>query len=205
VTAMATQSHRRFMSYAEFEALPREGMITMLLDGEYVVLPSPKPRHQSLVGEIFGSIWGHLKAHPIGVVFPAPLDVVLSEEAARVIQPDVFVILTEHESRVEEARIKGLPDLAIEVLSRDANRYDKGKKLQYYDEYGIGELWHVDQYRPRVEVYRRDPAGRLTVARALGPGDTLETPLLPGFALTLDALYRERPGKAPPGSGRSAR
>ncbi len=37
---MATQSHRKFMTYEEFEALPRYGRITMLLDGEYIVSPS---------------------------------------------------------------------------------------------------------------------------------------------------------------------
>ena len=92
--------------------------------------------------------------------------------------------------RVDEARVEGMPDLAIEVLSRDANRYDKGKKLQYYDEYDVNELWHVWQDKQRIEVFRRHSAGRLRPAFEAREGDKLQTPLVPGFELDVDALYR---------------
>ncbi len=187
---MATQPHRR-MTYQEFDALPRYGMLTMLLDGEYIVLPSPKRPHARLVARLLQSLMNFLDAHPIGEAYAAPLDVVLSESAARVIQPDVFFVADQHLSHFDEARLRGMPDLAIEVLSRDANRYDKGKKLEYYDEYGIPELWHVHQDRPRIEIYRRDPPGRLRVAEAIGPGDTLRTPLLHDFELAIASLYRD--------------
>ncbi|MBM3268399.1 MAG: Uma2 family endonuclease [Candidatus Sericytochromatia bacterium] len=189
---MATQSHRKFMTYEEFEALPREGMITMLLDGEYVVLVSPTKRHQRIIGRLHLRLGNFLEAHPeLGEVYLAPLDVVLSREARRVIQPDIFFISRERRDRAEGTLIEGMPDLAIEVLSRDANRYDKGKKLQYYDEYDTSELWHVWQDKPKIEVFRRDAAGRLRLALEVGRADLLQTPLLPGFELDTAALYRD--------------
>ncbi len=132
---MATHSHPSFMSYEEFEALPREGMITMLLDGEYVVAPSPTKRHQVIIGRIHLEIGNFLRANRhLGEVLLAPLDVVLSKEARRVIQPDVFFIAKANARDDAIPVIHGMPDLAIEVLSGDTNRWDKGKKLQYYGE-----------------------------------------------------------------------
>ncbi len=191
---MATQSHRKFMTYEEFEALPRHGMITMLLDGEYVVAPSPKRKHQILIGRIYLELGNFLKTHPLGDVYLAPLDVVLSKEAARVIQPDIFFIGKEKQDRLGDWEIvHGMPDLAIEVLSGPTNRYDKGKKLQYYSEYGIPELWHVSQQRPCIEIYRSAKPGGLVAVAEARPGDRLTTPLLPDFELDVEALYRDLP------------
>ncbi|MBM3266943.1 MAG: Uma2 family endonuclease [Candidatus Sericytochromatia bacterium] len=190
---MATQSHRSFMTYEEFAALPREGMITMLLDGEYIVAPSPVRRHQIILGRLHLELGLWLRAAGRGTLYLAPLDVVLSKAAARVIQPDIFYLTDDAPERWENGILLGMPDLAIEILSKNMNRYDKGRKLEYYDEYGTRELWHVHQERPKVEVYRRDPAGRLGVAATLGGGDRLETPLLPGFSLELALLYAELP------------
>jgi hypothetical protein len=45
---MATQPSRQFMTYQEFEDMPRYGMISELLDGEFFVV-SPLIRHQRIV------------------------------------------------------------------------------------------------------------------------------------------------------------
>lgn len=191
---MATQSHRNFMTYEEFEALPREGMITMLLDGEYVVAPSPKPKHQRLIDRIYLELGNFIRTHPLGEVLLAPLDVVLSKEAARVIQPDIFFLGNEKLGRLGDAElIQGMPDLAIEVLSGDTNKYDRGKKLQYYAEYGVPELWHVHQKRPCIEIFRSTGPESLAKAQDAVPGDRLATPLLPGFELDVAALFQGLP------------
>lgn len=190
---MATRSHQRLMTYEEFAALPREGMITMLLDGEYIQLPSPVDRHQELLGRLYLRIGNFLEDHPLGRVLLAPLDVVLSKPRARVIQPDLIFIPKADTSRYENGIIMGSPAFAIEVLSKDAKRYDLGKKLAYYNEYGTAELWHVHQGRPAIDVYRRDEQGSLVKALEVGPGDRLTTPFFPGFDLDVARLFADLP------------
>jgi len=56
-----------------------------------------------------------------------------------------------------------------------------------YAETGTRELWLVDTPARTVLVYR---AGAFDDAAELGPEATLTTPLLPGFALPLDELFR---------------
>jgi hypothetical protein len=56
----------------------------------------------------------------------------------------------------------------------------------------IHELWLVDDAADTVLVYRRSKPGARTfdVALELVPGDVLDSPGLPGFALPLDELFR---------------
>ncbi|MBM3274304.1 MAG: Uma2 family endonuclease [Candidatus Sericytochromatia bacterium] len=190
---MATQPSRKFMTYQEFEDMPRHGMISELLDGEFYVV-SPVLRHQRLVRKLLVALDAFLEGHPIAEVIPAPFDIVLSKEQARVIQPDLMILTTETHNRLErnrkyqEARLLGMPYMAIEVLSGDG-RHDRGKKLQYYAENRVPELWHVWPDSTLVEVYRTEASGHFSKVTAAGPGAVVTTPLLPGFELEVDALY----------------
>ena len=78
----------------------------------------------------------------------------------------------------------------IEILSpgpRNIAR-DRDTKLKLYARRGADEYWIADWWQHRIEVYRRDGA-LLALAAALGTGDTLTSPLLPGFVLPLDRLF----------------
>ena len=61
------------------------------------------------------------EAHPVGEVFCAPLDIVLSQHD--VVEPDVFYISHERAAKVltpENAR--GAPELVIEIASKSTRR-----------------------------------------------------------------------------------
>jgi hypothetical protein len=54
---------------------------------------------------------------------------------------------------------------------------------------GIGEVWFVDQV-PGVLVCRRPSPGAAFVDHELGARDTLISPLLDGFSVAVDELFR---------------
>lgn len=87
-------------------------------------------------------------------------------------------------------RNDGPPDLAVEVRSPGTWALDIGPKLRQYERSGTKELWLVDPTSRTVLVFRRDGTGFETT-QDLGPGETLSTPLLPGFALALDDLFAD--------------
>ena len=60
-----------------YRALPPEAPRMELLDGEYVVAPSPSERHQSAVGTIYRALGNYLESNPLGKLYVAPLDVYL--------------------------------------------------------------------------------------------------------------------------------
>lgn len=84
-----------------------------------------------------------------------------------------------------------VPDICVEIRSVSTWRYDVGAKKRVYEAGGLPELWLVDDVAETVLVYRRSEPGSETfdVALELGKGDTLGSPQLPGFALSLDELF----------------
>jgi Uma2 family endonuclease len=91
-------------------------------------------------------------------------------------------------------RHPGPPELAVEVRSPSTWALDVGPKLRRYDEAGTRELWLVDLPVSTVLVFRRvgDDAA-FDDGVDVGPGDTLTSPLLPGFALPIDELFADLP------------
>ncbi|MGH9759589.1 MAG: Uma2 family endonuclease, partial [Blastocatellia bacterium] len=57
---------------------------------------------------------------------------------------------------------------------------------------GVLEYWLIDWRTRSVEVYRRQGAD-LCACEILGTGDTLDTPLLPGFSCSVDSLFARIP------------
>jgi Uma2 family endonuclease len=78
----------------------------------------------------------------------------------------------------------------VEVLSPGPTneRRDREAKLKLYSRRGVQEYWIVDWQRRQVEVYRREQAA-LRLAHTLLPGDTIDSPLLPGFQCQIERFF----------------
>jgi Uma2 family endonuclease len=131
-------------------ALPEDGQRYELLDGELLVTPSPRPRHQVIVGEIAMRLAAYVQSAGIGRVLASPAD--LFGRMGQLLQPDLFVI----PSRAVPERWDALPDpiLVVEVLSPSTARYDRGLKRRFYLRAGVPEFWIVDVDARMVERWR---------------------------------------------------
>lgn len=176
------QAHRRtLVSEAEFLALPESTQRVELLDGEVIVSPSPTFWHQEILRRILFSLgqWAARQTHPV-TVGQSPLDVRFGPD--RILQPDAFVILgaipADHAGPI--ARI---PDLCVEVLST-SRLYDRVTKRFIYAQAGVREYWVVEP----AGVVERFAGPELTQVEEIR--DRLTSPLLAGYELDLDALFR---------------
>lgn len=181
---MGTMPEQGTLTYADLATFPDDGLRRELLDGELIVSPAPRIRHQRLVGYLHAHIWMHLQANGGGEVFVAPTDVVLSD--ANVVEPDLFVLTTEQVDLVTHANVQGPPALAIEVLSHA--RIDRVRKHDVYARFGVPEYWIVDPETDRVEIYRL-VGGTYERPEVLTPGDTLSTVRFPGLELDVRQLF----------------
>lgn len=178
------------LTYEDYLAFPDDGRRHEILDGEHYVVPSPVTKHQAISGRLFGALWDYLLQNRIGTIFTAPYDVVLSD--LDVVQPDLIYISNERASIITEKNVQGAPDLVIEILSESTRRTDEIIKRKRYDHFGVAEYWIVDPVLDSVKIYRRGAAGYERVAEmSTETGGRLETPLLPGFAVEIDAVFRD--------------
>ena len=169
-----------------------DGVRRELIDGELFVTPSPLIPHQRLVWRLAIALGAHLEAHPDqGEAFAAPLDVILTPHD--VVEPDILIALGDQREILTAKHVHGAPGIVVEVLSPSTRKRDLTIKRQLFDREGVREYWIVDPDRNHVAVYRRDADGSLPLASTLEArnAETLTTPLLPGWELSLEKLFRE--------------
>ena len=61
---MASQPAK--LTYEDFLLFPDDGRRHELIDGEHYVTPSPKRKHQAIIGNLYYMIRSWLEAHPAG-------------------------------------------------------------------------------------------------------------------------------------------
>ena len=175
------------LTYDDFLLFPDDGQRHELIDGAHCVTPAPGRKHQTVVTRLIVEIQNFLDLHPIGEVYPAPFDVVLSLHD--VVEPDLLFVRNDRLHILTDANATAAPDLAVEVVSPSTRGRDHTLKRDLYDRASLEEYWLVDPDRSAVMVYRR-AGGTLGQQGELGGADVLTTPLLPGFALSVERLFR---------------
>jgi Uma2 family endonuclease len=184
---METMTVAERMTAQEFLALP-DTRWAQLVEGE-VVVSQPSPRHQRATARVWRALDAWCATARGRGEAMWPLDVRL--DTGNIYAPDVLWYRSGRQPADGDAPPFPLPDLAVEVRSPSTWRYDIGIKKSAYERHGLPELWLVDTAAAVVLVFRRSKLSTpsFDVSEELARGDTLTSPLLPGFALTLDALF----------------
>ncbi len=176
------------LTYEDLASFPEDGRRHELIEGEHHVTPAPSLRHQQAVGSLGANLHRYAATSGFGTLFFAPVDVVLSD--IDVVQPDLVWVSSSRAEILTDANIQGAPDLVVEVLSPGTRRVDELTKRKLYERHGVLEYWIVDPELGRVRVLRREgeafgPATELDVEA----GQSLTSPLLPGFELALATVF----------------
>lgn len=188
---MPTTSHDARLTYQDYLRLPDDGRRHEIIDGAHHVTPSPNQRHQEIVLRLCLALGTHLEDRPErGRVFVSPFDVVFSFHD--VVEPDLVFVAPDQLDILTAQNIQGVPALVIEILSPSTHTRDQDIKRRLYERAGVREYWLVDPDVHTVTVYRRSTDGAFPPVAHLTAGrrDTLETPLVPGWSVTLARLFR---------------
>lgn len=173
-------------THEDLRHMPDDGRRYEIIEGELVVSPSPKWRHQRCVWNLAGLLRRAEEAG-FGVAVAAPMDVVFSEHS--VTEPDLLFIAKERQAIVTEDNVQGAPDLVIEVLSESTRDRDLRSKLHLYAVHGVRWYWVV---APDAEVVRRFELadGAYAEQPTLHAGDVLACPAFPGVEIDTAEVFR---------------
>jgi Uma2 family endonuclease len=164
--------------------MPESNQPTELWDGELLTTPSPTPVHQAIIRRLANTISEFVYQRGLGEVFFAPLDVVFTQR--RVTQPDILFVSTARRAIIQD-RVRGAPDLIIEVISPGTWRRDHVDKRTIYEQFGVSEYWIVDPEAEMIEVLALEE-GMYRLAGRYRRGETAQSKLLDGFSAAVDAV-----------------
>lgn len=170
----------------EFDAATFEpGWRYELINGVLIVSPPPSRQERDPNEELGRLLRNYQEQHPRGT----SLDCTVSEET---------VHIGPHRRRVDRAIWAGLgrlprttetPTITVEFVSRGKLSIERDYQIKR-DEYhaaGVEEYWIFDRFQETVTVHRFS-VGKVNT-KIYSRRQTLRTPLLPGFALSLPKLF----------------
>jgi Uma2 family endonuclease len=180
---------------SDLDLFPDDGKRREIIDGALYVSKQPTSKHQYICMAMGAGLFNWNSATNAGVVEAAPGIVFADDDD---VAPDLIWISHERYAQAiaDDGHFHAAPELVVEVLSPGAAnaRRDRVAKLDLYSRRGVQEYWIVDWEHRQIEVYRRADAALHLIATLVN-GDLLESPLLPGFSLDLEALFSRLPAR----------
>lgn len=168
------------MSIEEFAALPDDGMLHELSEGELIIMPPPRLRHGNCQATLASALVNFADSRDLGTVYTRT-GYRLTPNTVRA--PDVSFV---RKSRLQDPDqyFLGGPDLAVEIISPGDDASDLRQKIQQYLDAGTSLVWVIYPRTKQIEVHT---PGKIT--RILGWDDDLEAPgLLPGFKISVRTI-----------------
>jgi len=186
VTMSSMQVTQRITAdeYLAMELEPRRELV----DG-VIVVNEPRLVHALLTKRLLRALDDWALAESGSGFVTIPIDV--GVDSYNVYAPDLLWYRAARAPALDAPWPYPLPDLAVEIRSPSTWRYDIGAKKSGYEREGLPELWLVDGDAGVLLVFRRSTPKTPTfdVALEFDRSATLTSPLLPGFALGVGALF----------------
>src|SRR2546429_1843422 len=89
-TRYSVETGRSGLTYADYCALPDDGLRYEIVDGLLFAEPSPRRAHQKAVGNLHAILHAWVRAHGLGEVYVAPFDVILDPRTT--VEPDLVFV-----------------------------------------------------------------------------------------------------------------
>jgi Uma2 family endonuclease len=149
---MATESNvRSKLEYKHYVCFPDDGQRHEIIDGEHFVNPAPSTYHQKVSRRIQFQLYTKIELMKLGEVIDAPVDLQLSDYD--IVQPDLVVVLDAKTQIITPTKIKGVPQLVVEILSPTSDKNDRTLKKGLYERSGVPEYWIVDPFDHVLEQW----------------------------------------------------
>lgn len=191
-TISPTRPPEPYISYEAYLRIAPEDRITEWVDGRIIYEMPASPRHQLLLRFLNTLLSAFVDVLQLGEVGIAPFEAKLWPDGPSR-EPDLMFISTSLvKSNLDEHRLYGGPDLAIEIVSKSSVKRDNVDKLREYERAGVQEYWIFDP-RPRKETarfYVRGADGRFIQQKPDKNGIYRST-VLDGFWLDVNWLWQK--------------
>jgi Uma2 family endonuclease len=153
-----------------------------LIEGEIVLMAPPSKRHDILKNRIARLLGRY--GYDTNAQFDVLVATAFQASEQNVDIPDVSVVRKDRIA-VEEAILSGAPEIAVEVISPSETAAHVKSKVDAYLLNGSESVWIVYPDQRSILVYSH------VGIRELRGSDSVEEPLLPGFAISISSVFED--------------
>jgi Uma2 family endonuclease len=171
-----------YMTITEYFQTPETVLPQELAFGQLRVADSPSVSHQRVVRELVMALTPFVQDRKLGELLFAPMDVVLDFEADLVVQPDLLFVAKER-AHIVTAKVYGVPDLVIEVLSPHPRIGKLSERLDWFSRYGVRECWLARLPEKQISVLTLTKQG-VVAEQAFSRAERVRSDVLEGLDLT---------------------
>jgi Uma2 family endonuclease len=181
-------------SYAHYLKWAFDERLELIKGKIFKMSPAPARIHQEISIRMSTRMFNFLNDKDCKI-YTAPFDVRLprkskaDKDISTVVQPDICVVCDP--SKLDYRGCIGAPDIVVEILSPGNNKKELRNKYEIYEESGVKEYWIVWPEHKTFLKYTLDDQGKYQPSRVMIAGDEVVTPILPGFVLKLDEVFRD--------------
>ena len=186
----AVEAPKKVWTEAELQALPEDGYIHEVVNGELVMSPKNNWYHGRICVRLVTALANFVSEHRLGAVLDSSTGFWMHNRNCRA--PDISFV---PKSRLAALGFKpkdkrffpGAPDLAVEILSPNNTRAEIDERLRDFFSSGTRLAWIINPDTECVEICRA-----LTQRKLLGSGAFLEgEDVLPAFRYPIANLFKE--------------
>jgi Uma2 family endonuclease len=170
----------------QFEELVDEDTRAELLDGVMIVHSPASIEHDDLGGFVRSLMRIYASRRRLGKVLGP--DSLVQLKIGRWFAPDSYFVERKRAPLRKVKRFRGVPNLALEILSPTNRGFDLDEKLPAYQRAGVDEIWLIDPARRQVVIHRRQ--GRRYAQDAFSSGRG-QSEALAGFWMEASWLWQD--------------
>lgn len=178
-------------TYADWESLPADTNIYEIIHGVLYMTTAPSSFHQWIQQRLYRYLGIPAEDGALGYVFTAPIGLLIP--GCDPVQPDFVFVCQSNAGIIRDRRIRGVPDLIIEILSPNNVIYDTQVKLVAYALASIPEYAIVDPRTRTLDHYRLETPGRYGSPTTVAPHMHVRFDCLPTIDLPLAQLFAGAP------------
>ncbi len=181
---------KKVWTEAELQALPEDGCLHEVVNGELVMSPKNDFYHGDICSQLLTALTIFVKARGLGAVLDSSTGFWMHNQNCRA--PDISFIpkarlISLGFKRSTRQFFPGAPDLSVEILSPNNTRVEIDERLRDFFGSGTQIAWIVNPEAECVEV-----CYSLNKRKLLGAGASLDGEhLLPGFQYPIADLFKE--------------
>lgn len=176
-------------TYEDYRRLPDDGRYYQVVRGVLYVEPARSFGHQEVLGHLAYLLSRFVDERGLGIVLISPFDVILPEEIATPIHPDLLFIREEDRPHPGAESLQHVPGFVVEILDPITAEFDERVKLPAYRDGGVPEVWMVDPESCTVVVYGWKE-GQFTELERGGEEGEVGSLVLSGFRVQVGEIFR---------------